>query len=161
MKVILPAIDEKKGFVWARLASPDAGNERGFVFLPETGDEVVVGFFNNDPRHPVILGSMFSSKNAAPKGYAKPNEKNQNKGLVTKGGTTIGFVDGDKASVFVETKNKNKLLFDDGSEAIQITDQHGNKITMDKNGVELRSAKDLQLEASGNVAIKGSKVDIK
>ena len=68
VKVILPGIDEMAGSVWARLAAPDAGKNRGWFFRPETGDEVVVGFFNNDPRQPVILGGMFSPKNARPDG---------------------------------------------------------------------------------------------
>ena len=53
--------------LWARLASPDAGKERGFFFRPEPGDEVVVGFLNDDPRQPVILGALYSSKNAPPR----------------------------------------------------------------------------------------------
>lgn len=161
VKVILPAIDEKTGAIWARLASPDAGKDRGYFFRPEPGDEVIVGFFNNDPRQPVILGAMYGSKNAAPKDLGRLSEKNLNKAIVTKQGTTIGFIDNEKASVFIETKNKNKLLFDDNAGSIQLSDQHGNSITMDKNGIAIKSTKDLKLEASGNVEIKGAKVDVK
>jgi Rhs element Vgr protein len=161
VKVILPAIDEKTGAVWARLASPDAGKDRGYFFRPEPGDEVVVGFFNNDPRQGVILGAMYGSNNAAPKDMGELSEKNLNKGIVTKQGTTIGFIDDEKASVFIETKNKNKLLLDDNAESIQLSDQHGNSITMDKSGIAIKSAKDIKIEASGNVEIKGAKVDVK
>ena len=58
VKVILPGIDEKEGVVWARLASPDAGKNRGYFFRPEPGDEVAVGFFNADPRQAGSLGAM-------------------------------------------------------------------------------------------------------
>ena len=44
---------------------------------------------------------------------------------------------------------------------IQVTDQHGNSITMDKNGIEIKSEKDVKIDASGNVEIKGQKVDVK
>ena len=158
--VLLPGLDAEKKTVWARLASPDAGKDRGYLFRPEPEDEVVVGFFNSDPRHPVILGSLYGSKNA-PAQALSPNDKNEHKGLVTKKGTTIGFVDGDKPSVFIETANKNKLLLDDDAEEITLSDQHGNKITMNKDGVMIKSAKDFKLDASGNVEIKGSKVDVK
>ena len=161
VKVTLPAIDEKTGQVWARLATPDAGMERGFFFRPEVGDEVVVGFFNNDPRQSVILGSMYGSKNTPPESFSSLTEDNINKGIVTKQGTTIGFVDDEKASVFIETPGANKLLLDDDGEAIVLSDQHGNTITMDANGIELKSAKDLKIDASGKVEIKGSKVDVK
>ena len=48
------------------LATLDAGKERGTFFRPEIGDEVVVGFLNDDPRHPVILGMCHSSAKPAP-----------------------------------------------------------------------------------------------
>jgi Rhs element Vgr protein len=161
VKVILPAVDPEKGVVWARLSSPDAGKDRGYFFRPEVGDEVVVGFFNSDPRYPVILGALFGSKNTAASAMGEADEKNEKKGIVTKKGTMIGFTDGDKATVFIETQNKNKLLIDDDAEEISLSDQHGNKITMNKDGIVLKSAKDLKLDVTGNVEIKGSKVDVK
>lgn len=76
-RVVLPAVDETAaGAVWARLATLDAGAGRGIVFRPEVGDEVVVGFLNNDPRHPVILGSLYSSKNTPPDDLATPDADN-------------------------------------------------------------------------------------
>jgi len=162
VKVALPGVDPAKALVWARLASPDAGKDRGFFFRPEPKDEVVVGFLDNDPRYPIILGSLYGSKNAAAAAMGEPSDKNDKKGIVTKKGTTIGFVDGDKASVFIETAAKNKLLLDDDGKKISIEDQHGNSITMDKDGIVLKSAKDFKINASsGNVEIKGTKVDVK
>lgn len=161
LKVMLAGLDAAQGAVWARLASPDAGLERGFFFRPEVGDEVVVGFFNDDPRQAVVLGAMYGSKNKPPADFATLDDKNMNKGLVTQKGTTIGFVDDEKASVFIQTAGENKILLDDDGEAVIISDQHGNAITMDANGIEIKSAKDLTLDASGNVEIKGAKVDVK
>jgi Rhs element Vgr protein len=161
VKVRLPSIDASDtGPLWARLASPYAGNGRGQFFWPDIGDDVVVGFLNDDPRQPIILGALHSSKNAPPTDLA-PADKNLQKGFVTKKGTTLRFVDDEKASVFIETPQKNKIRFDDDSEGVYISDQHGNTLTMDKNGIQLKSTKDLTIEASGNVQIKGSKVDVK
>jgi Rhs element Vgr protein len=160
VRINLPGIDSQAGTVWARLAAPDAGKDRGFFFRPEAGDEVVVGFFNEDPRQPVILGALYSSKNTPPAAFDLTKD-NLKKGIVTRGGTKIGFTDDRKASVFLETAGSNRILLDDDKESIEISDQHGNKITLDKNGIKLASAKDLNLEASGNVVIKGTKVDVK
>lgn len=160
VRLILPGIDEKAGWVWARLASPDAGQQRGFFFRPEPGDEVVVGFLNDDPRQPVILGAMFSSKNAPPKDFSSLSEKNLNKGIVTRAGTKVGFIDDDKASLFIETA-AGSIRLDDQEQTIRISDKHGNTIRMDKDGIQLKSAKDLKIEASGNVEIKGMNVDVK
>lgn len=161
VKVTLPSIDETEGYVWARLAMPDAGADRGIFFWPEPGDEVVVGFFNDDPRQAVILGSLFSSKNSMPSSLAPPNEANTDKAIVTKSGTTLGFVDGEKAKVFIETPEKNTIVLDDETQTIELSDQHGNVITMGKDGITITSAKDLTLAASGNVSIQGTKVDVK
>ena len=160
-KVILPAIDEKNGAVWARLASPDAGRGRGYFFRPEPGDEVVVAFLNNDPRQPVILGAMFGSKNSPPQELANLSEKNVHKAIVTKSGTTIGFADNEKASVFIQTADNNKILLDDQERTVKLSDQHGNSITMDQGGIVISSARDITIRASGSVDIEGVKVDVK
>ena len=162
VKVKLPGITTGDATVWARLCAPDAGNQRGYFFRPEVGDEVVVGFLNNDPRHPVVLGSLFGSKNAPPDDLAKELDKNKFKGIVTRKGTKISFLDDDKSSVFIQTPGNNKILLDDDAKAIKLTDQNGNTVTMDENGIEMKSAKDFTIDASsGNVEIKGSAVDVK
>ena len=137
----LPTADDKPFAVWARLASPDAGNGRGYFFRPEPGDEVVVGFFNNDPRQPVILGALFGSKNAPPKDVSQLTDKNVHKAIVTKKGTTIGFIDEDEPSVYIQTPGKNKITIDDQDESVKIEDQHGNSITLNKNGITIKSAR--------------------
>jgi cystathionine beta-lyase/cystathionine gamma-synthase len=72
----------------------------------------------------------------------------------------IGF-DDEKTIIFIETPGKNTIKLDDKSKTVQVNDQHGNSIVMDKNGITLKSAKNLKLEAKGNVEIIGTKVDIK
>ena len=162
VKVTLPGVTTGDASVWARLCAPDAGNQRGYFFRPEVGDEVVVGFLNNDPRHPVVLGSLYGSKNAPPDDLNKDLDKNKLKGIVTRKGTTISFLDDDKSAVFIQTPGKNKILLDDDAKAIKLTDQNGNTLTMDENGIEMKSAKNFTIDASdGNVEIKGSQVDVK
>ena len=161
VKVTLPGLPDGSDGLWARLAMPEAGKDRGWYFWPEPGDEVVLGFFNQDPRQPVILGSLFGSKNAPPAAIVDGSDKNLRRGLVSKKGITIGLVDDDKAQLYLQTPGKNKILLDDDGQLIELSDQHGNKITLDKNGITLVSAKDFKVDASANVEIKGSKVDLK
>lgn len=161
VRVTLPGLTDVEETIWARLATPDAGNERGYFFYPEPGDEVVVGFFNDDPRQAVILGAMFGSKNVLPKGLSDPTADNIEKAIVTRQGTIIGFLDNDKASVFIRTPAENEFVLDDDAETISLSDQHGNSITMSKDGIEIKSAKDVIIDASGDVQIKGTNVDVK
>lgn len=163
VKVAFPALGESQPALWARLASPDAGTGRGFFFRPEKGDEVVLGFLNDDPRQPVIVGALYSSANKPAKDFETLSEKNALKGWVTKAGTRIAFDDKDqgKAAVTIETAGKNKIRLDDDAKSITLEDQHGNRITLDENGITLKSAKDFKLKASGKVEIQGSSVDVK
>lgn len=160
VKVQLPMLKQDANTLWARLGSPDAGMGRGYFFRPEVGDEVVIGFVNDDPRQAIILGSLYSSKNSSPERFGKPDDKNIGKGIASKKGMVIGF-DDDKTIVYIETPGKNTIKLDDDGKKIQLDDQHGNSIIMDENGITLKSAKDFKLEAGGNVEIKGAKVDIK
>lgn len=153
VKVRLPAIGD---VVWARLATPDAGKDRGYFFRPEPDDEVIIGFFNGDPRQAVILGAMFGSRNEPASLVKKLSKKNVEKAIITKKGTVIGFVDEDKASVFIETPDHNKLLLDDDKKLIRIEDQHGNSIVMSQDGIAIKSVKDLRIEAKGEVDVKAS-----
>ena len=156
VKVIVPAIHADEGAVWARLATPDAGDKRGYYFRPEKDDEVVVGFFNDDPRQAVILGAMFSSKNKRPEWVEDPDKKNLYKAIVTKQGTILGFSDDDKPSVFIETPDENKILLSDDDKSIEITDQHGNSIKLTGDGVFIESVKDMKISVDGELEIKAS-----
>lgn len=160
VKIKWPMLPDDGNTLWARFASPDAGKERGFFFRPEVGDEVIIGFVNGDPRQAIILGSLYGSKNSTPARFGKPDDKNNGRGIASKKGMVIGF-DDDKTIVYLETPGKNTIKLDDDGKKIQLDDQHGNSIIMDENGITLKSAKDFKLEASGNVEIKGAKVDIK
>jgi uncharacterized protein involved in type VI secretion and phage assembly len=180
VQVILPGVDPDKGKVWARLASPEAGlgvdgKGRGYFFRPEKGDEVAVGFFNDDPRHAVILGSLYSSKNAPPQGWEKLDAENALKGIVSK--TGIRFQVDDKAKTLkLLTSEDQYILIDEDKKGIEIKDLNENTITLDDKGISIKVAdklvieakgdielkgKNITLEASANVEIKGSKVDVK
>ena len=116
--------------------------------------------FSDDPRHPVILGSMYSSKNTPHEMHLPMNDENDLKAIVTKKGTMICFSDEDEG-VMILTPKGNEMTLEDSKQSIEVTDQHGNSITLDNNGIAIKSAKDLKIEASGSVEITGQKVDVK
>ncbi|MCB0428632.1 MAG: type VI secretion system tip protein VgrG [Flavobacteriales bacterium] len=157
IRVRLPVVDPEHDGVWARMVSPDAGDSRGMVFRPEVEDEVIVGFLNDDPRDPIILGMLHSSAKPSP---IDPEEENNEKGFVTRGELKLTFND-DKLSITLETPNGNKLLLSDDEGGIQFEDENGNKVTLSSDGVVIESAKDLNLKASGDVNIEGTNVTVK
>jgi uncharacterized protein involved in type VI secretion and phage assembly len=156
--VKIPALGAGKNKVWARLASTDAGNERGLFYLPEPGDEVILGFLNDDPRQAVILGAVYSSALPAP---FKPAAENAIKGFVTKSGLKLLF-DDTKKQVAISTSDKQQVILDEDKKSIELKDASGNSIKLSEDGITLTSKKDLILKADGDVKIESSaKVDIK
>ncbi|MEB3265923.1 MAG: type VI secretion system tip protein VgrG [Cyanobacteriota bacterium] len=160
VQVKLPCLDQSRSLLWARPMSPDAGQGRGFVFRPEVGDEVVIGFLNDDPRQPLILGSLFGSKNKPPKPVAKPERSNPMRAIVSRSGSRIVFDDKTPA-LHIETtaagnangEYRNRISIDEKAHTITIEDQHKNKIQMGSEGISIISAKDLNLSAKGEVKI--------
>jgi Rhs element Vgr protein len=137
---------------WARVAALDAGNSRGTFFRPEVGDEVVLGFLNDDPRDPIVLGTLHSSKNPAPLVAAATNPQ---KGIVTRSEIKLIF-DDDTKVVTLETPGGNKITISDEAKGISLEDQNGNTITLNDSGIALKSAKDITLEATGKLVLKAT-----
>lgn len=159
IRVKIPAFGEEAGPIWGRLAAPDGGAERGFFFLPEPGDELVVGFLNEDPRQAIILGSLHS-KNQPPPAADKIDENNYLKGIYSREGTKIEVDDENKAITLL-TSDQQQIVLHEKDQRVEVKDVNGNTITLDDSGITIKSAKNLILEAAENVEIKGKKVDVK
>ncbi|WP_099084492.1 type VI secretion system tip protein VgrG, partial [Nostoc linckia] len=154
VKVRIPSI-EKDGIIWARLASVDAGNERGIFFRPELGDEVILGFINDDPRQAIILGAVHSEKNALPPDFTVTQENNK-KGIVTKKSLKILF-DDEKKLIEISTPNGNSLKLSEEAQGINLVDENGNTMTMNAQGLKLESPEDITLQGK-NIIIKGTEI---
>lgn len=108
---------------WIRVLMPDAGasdnhsQNRGHVFIPEVGDQVMVGFRHSDPQRPYILGAIFNGNTGA--GGGTDNNK---KSIITRSGHVIEFNDTDKAeSITITDKNKNIIFIDTANKNIKIS----------------------------------------
>src|SRR5437763_8650219 len=66
VKVKFPGLAESEESAWARVVSTGAGGGRGLQVVPDVGDEVLVGFEHGDVRRPLVLGGLWSAKNAHP-----------------------------------------------------------------------------------------------
>jgi len=157
IKVRLPLISTSEDGIWARLATLDAGKERGTFFRPEIGDEVIVGFLNDDPRHPVVLGMCHSSAKPAPE---QAKDDNHRKGYVSREKMKFTF-DDEKKIISLETPGGNKMTLSEEDKGITFKDQNGNKITLDDNGIKIESSKDLILKAAKNIKIDGMNAELK
>jgi type VI secretion system secreted protein VgrG len=138
---------------WARLVTPHAGAGRGFTFMPETGDEVAVGFEDGDPERPVIFGCVWNGAASAPRSgfYDKAGDVTSNadlqsnnvKRLVTKGGNRLQMVDTPgKQSVVLGTPNSIRI------QMIENTEESGRTMLC------LDSSGDIFINAAGRIHFK-------
>ncbi|MDD2720194.1 MAG: type VI secretion system tip protein VgrG [Gallionella sp.] len=150
VRVRLPLLGADSEGIWARVASLDAGNERGFFFRPEIGDEVVLGFLDEDPRHAVLLGMLHSSAKPAP---LPAQDDNNEKLYKSRAGMRLYF-DDDKKVMRLDTPAGNSLTLSEDDKSIVLADQHGNTLKMDADGIALASMKALKLKAATEIAIE-------
>src|SRR5690606_39181702 len=152
--VKLPMVSNEESGIWARIACLDAGNNRGSVFRPEIGDEVVLGFLNNDPRDPIILGGLNSSSMPSPIPGADDNHE---KGFVSRSEMKLIFND-DKKSLLLETPAGKRILLDENGGLLKLEDGNGNRILMNGDGITIESKKKIILKTVDDVEIEGKNI---
>lgn len=160
----LPGVEGEGEGIWARVLQRYASDGAGAVIYPEVGNEVVLGFLSNDPQSPIVLGSLFSQKNAPP---FEIEESNKIKAFYSKEQLVFSF-DEEKKEILFATPGGNKLQISDDLQGIRFEDQHGNILTMDGNGVSVESQSDMKTkttgdiieEATGNISAKSSSGDV-
>jgi type VI secretion system secreted protein VgrG len=114
---------------WARMISPHAGPDRGFMFMPEVGDEVAVVFEDGDPERPVILGSVWNGVQQAPRlgffGAEADITDNNVKRILTKSGNRVQMIDTpEKETVMVATPNHSSVTLSEKHDATGRTMVH-------------------------------------
>ena len=147
-----PMINPAGDGIWARLASPYATDKAGIFFYPEVGDEVVLGFLNDDPSFPVIMGSLYSSARTPP---FTPDQPNTNKAIVTNAKLTISM-DDVKKIIVIKTPGGQVITLSDDANSITLVDSNKNQISMSSAGISLDSCKDVTISAKGNVSISAN-----
>jgi Rhs element Vgr protein len=150
VRVRMPLVSAGEDGTWARIAAPDAGAERGFFFRPEIGDEVALGFLNDDPRQAVILGMLHSSAKAAP---LAGTDDNHEKVYQSRSKMKLSFND-EKKVMQLETPAGNKITLSEEEKLLKLEDQNGNKIEMTADGIKIESAKALQLKSGTELKIE-------
>ena len=167
IQVKIPSFKEDDDGLWAKLSGPSASEDSGFIWYPEVGDQVIVGFLMNDPRFPVILGSLYSKTHSAFNDH-KPADGNNQKAIVTRSHMKLLFEE-DKKDITLTTPGNNYLKISDDERSITLEDQHGNKIVMDSSGILIDSPKTItvnagqkiDMDAVSSFTAKGSKIELK
>jgi phage protein D len=167
VKVKYPWLTEEHTSFWARQSAPMAGPGRGFYFLPEVDDEVLVAFEHGEISRPYIIGALWNGKDSCIEGNDKAvgGGKVNRRTIKTRIGHTILLDDTDgKGEMSLTTKDGRVVILDDKNSRITVTDKAGNKITIDTgdNSIAMECQGNFTLDAKGKVSIQGAQgVDVK
>ena len=139
VKVKFPSISEDEESAWARLVSPMAGNGRGFEFIPEIDDEVLVAFEYGDIHRPYILGALWNGKDKPPEGTDKlvgGSGKVDKRIIKSRSGHTVTLDDtqGKEKISIVDKTGNNSIEIDSKSDAMAITIKADKKIEIGTGG---------------------------
>jgi len=92
---------------WIRMTNPHSGGGKGFYFIPEVGEEVLVGFEGGNAEKPFVLGAMYNGS-ALSEYHTSGNDK---KVIQTRSGTKVIMNDAE-GSIFIEDPSGNTWLMD-------------------------------------------------
>ena len=166
VRVKLPALGDSIESAWARVVTQGAGKDRGMMFLPDVGDEVVIAFEHGDTRRPVVIGALYNGKD-------KPSSK-----MLTnapRGGAWVVHTEHDAEFDFKEQfaiTAKDKLVIeikrgdkDAGSASLKTDDKievdAGTTVKIHGTGdVTLKSDAGVNVEAGGQLNLKGATVNL-
>ncbi|MGG5639280.1 type VI secretion system Vgr family protein [Myroides sp. C20-1] len=134
-----------------RVMSGDAGSSdqvktnRGMVFIPEKGDQVMVSFVGNHPDRPFVMGSLFHGGNAAGGGV-----NNHIKSIQTRSGHTLKFTE--EESIEIYDASGNYILLDTTGKSITISAPEN--ILLTARNIQLQASENITMHAGENIRIQ-------
>jgi type VI secretion system secreted protein VgrG len=150
---------------WLRIAQPHGGKDKGFYFIPEIDEEVMVGFENGNAEKPYVMGTLYHG-NQSPEGNWF-TEKNEVKAIRTQSGHTVEFFDtqGQEYIRIYDNKKENYILTYSTYEKLIKLESKGNielyadnNIIMHaKNNIEIKADTDIQSSATENITESAGK----
>ena len=168
VRVRFPYLGDQLSY-WAKISSPMAGKNRGFFFRPEVEDEVLVAFEMGDPRRPYVLGGLWSKTDPPPADDGKTTENNW-RFIRSRSGHILKFDDtqGSERIEIIDKDDRHKIIVDASGDKLQILCDTGNveikapagKLQIEAMDIEVKATASMKLEATGQMTISGSVVNI-
>ena len=142
---------------WIRIVSPHAGGDKGFHFIPEIKEEVLVGFEGGNAEHPYMMGSLYNGNGKA---GAFQSDANNIKSIKTRSGHTIELNDCEgEESISITDKNKNTLTLNTVDKTITISaPEH---IFLNSKNINLKAENNINIEAGASYQLKAKNSNTK
>ena len=145
--------------IWARVAVPFAGRNRGAFLLPSVGDEVIVTFVNGDTRLPIVIGSLWNGRDKPPEQL--PGGEVDRWTIVGKAGTRIAIIEESAAAATIKLSTPGGVtaeFTDEGGGRCKIN-AGGSTVTIEGGGVTLQTGAKVKVEAT-MVEVKAGMVKV-
>ncbi len=149
VKLRFPWLSDSFESDWAPVSQLGAGPDSGAVFLPEIGDEVLVGFGFGDVRQPYVIGGLHNGVDKPKLGDGLlDNGKVKRRGIVSRKGHKLVFLDGDDKSGIA-------LISSDGKIRIGLKETDGQLHIVCDGKIVIESTGDMELSAQGALQLSG------
>ena len=149
--------------VWARVAVPFAGNNRGAFFMPDVGDEVLVVYLAGDARFPIVVGGLWNGHDSAPDSFGGSGSSVDRWTLTGKAGTKISIVE-DSTGPTIQFHTPGGLqgtMTDSGGGSIEFTDSMQTSIKIDSSGVTVNApSAEVQITAASSMTITAPQLTV-
>jgi uncharacterized protein involved in type VI secretion and phage assembly len=150
--------------VWARVAVPFAGNNKGAFLFPDTNDEVLVVFLSGDPRFPVVIGGLWNGSDAAPDQFGGSGDSVDRWTFTGKNGTKVAIVEersGQETIKFSTPGGQKGTLTDESGGRIELTQSGGNSIKLDTQGIAINAPTGkVTVQAASQVEVTAAQVKV-
>jgi uncharacterized protein involved in type VI secretion and phage assembly len=156
-------VDGQDGPIWARVAVPFAGDNRGAFFIPDVGDEVVVAFLGGDPRGGSVLGGLWNGHDSAPETLGGAGDSVDRWTITGKAGTRIAIIEQPASGATIKLSTPGGLTgtFSDQSSSIEFTNTSQTSVKIDSSGVTINApAGKVQITAASEVDITAPTVNV-
>ena len=130
--------DNSANTPWIRMTNPHSGGGKGMYFIPEIGEEVLIGFEGDNAEKPYVLGTMYNGS--------------ENSGYNTAGN--------DKK--VIQTRSGTKIIMNDAIGSVFIEDPSGNRWLMDgKGNISVDAPNNIMMSAGGSISLSaGTNINI-
>jgi uncharacterized protein involved in type VI secretion and phage assembly len=151
VKVKLPTISADSTW-WIPVVSLGAGADRGWFFLPEVNDEVLVAFEHGDINRPIVIGSLWNGTDKPPDTSGKSDKRT----LVSKNGSRIELDDDKNTITIKDGGGKGEIVFKADDKKLTITAKEGDVVIMAAKGkLMIVAEKGIEMKATGNFDVRG------
>jgi len=152
VKVKFPTLPEEPESTWARLAMPMAGKNRGWMTIPEIGDEVLVAFVHGDHDNAIVLGSVYNGVDVPP--YANEDGNNDLRVFQSRSGHRLTFDDksGEERVELITHNEEIRVIWDAKEKVLSV--YSGKDIIVEAKETISFKCKDFIVEAAQSVSMK-------